>query len=75
MRWCQHRLYDQVIKLQKSCTVEVACAPGAIRQQSAHKYIERWWSAQGLACRKEEGRRPVGNLSSLASYYYISIYL
>ena len=34
--------------------------------------IERWWSAQGLACRKEES---VGNLSSLASYYYISIYL
>ena len=34
--------------------------------------IERWWSAQGLACRKEGS---VGNLSSLASYCNISIYL
>ena len=33
-------------------------------------HIERWWSAQGLACRKE-GRRSVGNLSSLASYYVL----
>ena len=32
--------------------------------------IERWWSAQGLACRKE-GKRSVGNLSSLASYYVL----
>ena len=30
--------------------------------------IERWWSAQGLACRKEGS---VGNLSSLASYYVL----
>ena len=34
--------------------------------------IERWWSAQGLARRKEGS---VGNLSSLASYCSISIYL
>ena len=34
--------------------------------------IERWWSAQGLACTKEGS---VGNLSSLASYCSISIYL
>ena len=30
--------------------------------------IERWWSAQGLACRKEGS---VGNLSSLASYFVL----
>jgi len=30
--------------------------------------IERWWSAQGRSSLKEERRRAVGNLSSLASY-------
>ena len=33
--------------------------------------IERWWSAQGRSSLKEERRRAVGNLSSLASYYIL----
>ena len=46
----------------------------SIAGMTAAMLIERWWSTQGLACRKE-GKKSVGNLSSLASYYNISIYL
>ena len=62
--------------LMSSGNCRAMCEPQVHRhyllQPLGEPIIERWWSAQGLACRKEGS---VGNLSSLASYYYISIYL
>ena len=66
---CIRDCKDSVCFSREDAAAADMANPRALAEMaSLPRYIERWWSVQGLACRKERVGDLKGNLSSLASY-------